>query len=1338
MLYKFFLPVCFFLLFSFNNISFAQQPRLVLPIGHTDLIYSAQFSSDGKKIITVSKDNTAKLWDAEKGYLLADIKQKTGFLTEARFSPDGKKIITQARTVKEIFEDNENIFTVWDAVTGDSLAFPEIHTKGIKTIPQFNADGSKLVIISDSVRIWKTAGHNLNFSLKENSSTVLSVQFSPGDKWLLTLHEDKRIKIWDAATGKLVKVLTGLSAKIFNLYFSAGATELTAVTLKESIRWNTASWIIKQKIQGKIDSTDLSILTPDAKNIITASYDPADRFVKLWNAATRKFSYKITGEQSVTDTTEIFQTDRWLNGTVVAASNTTIAAVLKTIKYNDFSFGLSNDKTINLWNAANGKLIDSLVGHTNAVSFIQFSPDGKKIITASDDRTAKIWDAATGKLLVDLGGHTFNIRDALFSPAVSQHDMGQIITTSDDGSVKLWDAATGVLLKTFKGNTGEVFSAQYSKDGKKIITASRLGTVFIFEIETGNAIPLTANRTVSVDPTTDEPENDRVTGMIPPEFSPDGKKAISAIHTSYLNVYDAENGKTLHKITASDYMRLRFAHFSKDGKKIISGWIPEFPNPKDSTVSVWETESGRLLYKIKQHGAEIFESAFSADSKKIFTFSNETNKRVAVWDAENGKQLDSFKINNRYNYIARLSSDDKKIMLADFDSTVQLFDTKEGRLLATLKERREFHYATFSPDNKKIATHSPDGGGEIWDTETGKLLRQLKGHTDELNSIRFSPDGKKIVTASNDNTSKVWDAETGICLYTFFAIDSSDYLVVDKDNHYDGTEAARKLLYYIKEGEVVTLEQVKVNLWVPGLVERLNKGEMIKEKSLEQLDVFGDVIPETEATGSSDTEFSFSIKPGRGGVGDIILYVNNIEVRRFNKDELKNNNGLLELTVKKEAVKRFFVSDEDNWISIKAKTKDNKITSQEAKISIDKKPDSKSKIFPNLYAVMIGTSQYKEAPKIPESIFETDMNLDYPAIDARAISQTVEMAAKKMLNSDGRNHVFMYNITTDSSDQLKPDKQTIRRVLDTIGRKAAADDILLIFLSGHGVLYESDEKKQFFYLTADASSLNDQESFSKVGISTDTLMEWIRLEKIPANKRILILDACYSGQVINDLKKDIDRLKENSKLFILSASASNKLSFESTEYEHGYLSYALLKVIKKQPDILLNTKLNISRWFNAAALEVKEIARKGNNDQVPHIITVVDFNIGTVDSSVIQNIRLVKEKPLFVASNFQNADPEVIGDDRGFGGLVNEALKEINKSADSKIEYADVSAFTDAFTIAGKYTIIGNEAEVKFIIKKGSEVIKRFDEPMKGAKDKLPDLAKIIAEKAVGWISDNK
>jgi hypothetical protein len=62
---------------------------------------------------------------------------------------------------------------------------------------------------------------------------------------------------------------------------------------------------------------------------------------------------------------------------------------------------------------------------------------------------------------------------------------------------------------------------------------------------------------------------------------------------------------------------------------------------------------------------------------------------------------------------------------------------------------------------------------------------------------------------------------------------------VDKDNHYDGTERARKLLYFTCGTEPVSLEQVKDQLWVPHLAERINKGETINAKTLSELNICG-------------------------------------------------------------------------------------------------------------------------------------------------------------------------------------------------------------------------------------------------------------------------------------------------------------------------------------------------------------------------------------------------------------------------------------------------------------------------------------------------------------------
>src|SRR5687768_11165877 len=85
-----------FLVFLSHIEPLAQQPRLILPIGHTERVVSAKFSPDSKLAISISTDGTAKLWEAESGKLLKDFKSagdaSISLVTDASFSEDGRRL----------------------------------------------------------------------------------------------------------------------------------------------------------------------------------------------------------------------------------------------------------------------------------------------------------------------------------------------------------------------------------------------------------------------------------------------------------------------------------------------------------------------------------------------------------------------------------------------------------------------------------------------------------------------------------------------------------------------------------------------------------------------------------------------------------------------------------------------------------------------------------------------------------------------------------------------------------------------------------------------------------------------------------------------------------------------------------------------------------------------------------------------------------------------------------------------------------------------------------------------------------------------------------------------
>lgn len=106
-----------------------------------------------------------------------------------------------------------------------------------------------------------------------------------------------------------------------------------------------------------------------------------------------------------------------------------------------------------------------------------FSPDGKRMVTASHDDTAAIWDVADGSLIARLTGHSQSVIRAEFTP-----DGKRVITVSDDQTMRMWDAATGTELTTL-GNVGDFpILCRITSDGKHIVTANQQSTIKIWPL----------------------------------------------------------------------------------------------------------------------------------------------------------------------------------------------------------------------------------------------------------------------------------------------------------------------------------------------------------------------------------------------------------------------------------------------------------------------------------------------------------------------------------------------------------------------------------------------------------------------------------------------------------------------------------------------------------------------------------------------------------------------------------------------------------------------------------------------------------------------------------------
>ncbi|TRU26454.1 MAG: hypothetical protein EWV92_15680 [Microcystis aeruginosa Ma_MB_S_20031200_S102] len=223
--------------------------------------------------------------------------------------------------------------------------------------------------------------------------------------------------------------------------------------------------------------------------------------------------------QTMLDTVENRAGQPWQHQTLLAHQDTVRTAAFSPDGKRIVT--ASNDKTARVWSAETGREIATLNGHQNTFITAAFSPDGKRIVTASSDNTGRVWDAETGREIASLNGHQSYVRTAAFSP-----DGKRIVTASLDKTGRVWSAETGREIASLNGHQGTVNTAAFSPDGKRIVTASWDNTGRVWDAETGREIARLNGH------------QDRVWTAA---FSPDGKRIVTASSDKTARVWPVEN-----------------------------------------------------------------------------------------------------------------------------------------------------------------------------------------------------------------------------------------------------------------------------------------------------------------------------------------------------------------------------------------------------------------------------------------------------------------------------------------------------------------------------------------------------------------------------------------------------------------------------------------------------------------------------------------------------------------------------------------------------------------------------------------------------------------------------
>ena len=667
---------------------------LSAPMHHNDSVLSACFSPDGKRVVTASRDSTARIWDANSGAALSPPLEHPSLVRRAMFTPDGRHVFTICF---------DGVGRLWDAASGQpvkgwriqhpdsinsaafsadgnllatgssdgtvrisdpvsSRAIGEVHqSENVHTLNFHPTDATLLLSVSGPVTtLWKLPGGRPVFEMRHGAQ-INSAEFSPKGDRIITSSNDRTVRIWDTVTGAPVGAPIKHDGEVTNAVISPNGRFLASVVGNRLLLW---------ELRG---TPTLRYSFEHDQRITCVRFSPDSLVIFSGTDGGRVEAHNVfQGERAGESVRE--------DGAIIAIDLSPDGKRLLVATANG---------TARVWQPPPRYPISERLWHGGAVESMSLSPDGRLLLTGSAEGKARIWD-----LSQDQGSPRELVHGAAVLAAAFSADGKYILTGSTDAKARLWLTSSSQLIGQPLNHPTTVSKVAFSPTGNFFVTATEDGVAQSWELPSERPLgkPMVHGA--------------RLTAV---DWSQDGKRFLTAGSDGVVRIWNPATGEPMGRPLPSK-KEITCARFSPASDLLAAG-------SRDGVVNLWSGSSDKPVRQFVQK-AGITALAFSPDGRYLVT-ACETGTAI-TWDLSTGKSVGDVLRHAPAISAVVFSPDSSRVATASEDGVVRLWDVQTGwPITEPLHHQKAARCLAFSVDGRRLFSGSRDRTVRIWDIATG-------------------------------------------------------------------------------------------------------------------------------------------------------------------------------------------------------------------------------------------------------------------------------------------------------------------------------------------------------------------------------------------------------------------------------------------------------------------------------------------------------------------------------------------------------------------------------------------------------------------------------------------